>query len=148
MLKPLIFGALGLGIILVAGGAQAGDLEIAVSNVTQARGHVRVDVCTEATFAKDKATCAYSGAAPAQVGVTLVRIAHVQPGRYAAQVFHDLTDQRVVHQNFLGVPKEPIGFSNDASVHFSGPKFKDAAFSVGQEPTAIKLKLRKIMGGQ
>ena len=71
-------------------------------------------------------------------------INNVPPGQYAAQVFHDLTDQGVVHQNFLGIPREPIGFSNDASVGLTGPKFHDAAFNLRAETLRIMLKLRRI----
>ena len=134
----------GLTTVLAASAAQAAQLQVAVSGVAEARGHIRVDVCTAATFAKSKAACPYSGAAPAQPGTTVVTINNVPPGQYAAQVFHDLTDQGVVHQNFLGIPREPIGFSNDASVGLTGPKFHDAAFNLRAETLRIMLKLRRI----
>ncbi len=69
------------------------------------------------------------------------------PGEYAVQAFHDDTDQGVIHRNLLGLPRERIGFSNDAPLHVRGPRFKDAAFSVGAEVERITLRLRRLFGG-
>jgi len=125
--------------------AQAGVVEIAVTGIVQARGHVRVQLCTKDTFLKP--TCPYEASAPATVGETVVKVNNVEPGEYAATAFHDDTDQGVVHQNFLKIPRERIGFSNDVPVHFHAPHFKDAAFFVGHELQRITFKVRHIMGG-
>jgi uncharacterized protein (DUF2141 family) len=117
----------------------------AVTGVVEARGHVRVELCTQTTFLTQD--CPYGGAAPAKVGATVVRI-EAPPGVYAAQAFQDLTDQGVIHQNFLGVPREKVGFSNDAPVHMHGPRFKDAAFLVGDEVERVTLRLRRFFGAK
>ena len=141
-LGPLAFV---VGALLIAAlPASAALVEVAVTGVHDARGHIRVDLCTRDTFLKD--SCPYSGAAVATPGSTVVAITGVPPGQYAAQVFHDETDQGVVHQNLLGIPKEAIGFSNDAPLHVRGPSFKDAAFSVGSGVDHITLKLRHLFG--
>lgn len=128
--------------VLLAASARAAVVEIAVTGIVEARGHVRVQLCTKDTFLKP--SCPYEGAAPATVGATMVKINAVEPGEYAVQAFHDESDQGVVHQNFLGIPRERIGFSNDAAVHVHGPRFKDAAFMVGQEAERITLKVRHL----
>ena len=74
-------------------------------------------------------------------------IADVPPGQYAAQVFHDVDDDGKVHQNLLGIPTEPIGFSNDAPIHLRGPRFKEAAFAVEHGVRHITLKLRDLLRG-
>jgi uncharacterized protein (DUF2141 family) len=132
-------------VTVVAAPARAALVEIAVTGVTEARGHVRVELCTKDTFLTS--SCPYQGQAPATVGATVVKIAEVPPGEYAAQVFHDETDQGVVHQDLLGIPREKIGFSNDAPLHIQGPRFKDAAFMVGSELERITLKVRRLFGG-
>lgn len=122
--------------------AEAALVQIDVTGVAQARGHVRVELCTKDTFLT--AGCPYQGVAPATVGSTVVTIAEVPPGQYAVQAFHDETDEGKVHQNLLGIPREKIGFSNDAPVRLRGPKFNDAAFSVGSAMQHITLKLRHL----
>jgi len=125
--------------------AHAAMVEVAVTGIAEARGHVRVELCTRETFLTE--ACQYQGAAPAEVGATVVRIAEVPPGVYAAQAFQDVTDQGVVHQNLLGVPRERVGFSNDAPIRLRGPRFKDAAFLVGDEVQRITLRLRRLLIG-
>lgn len=126
--------------------ARAALVEISVTGVAEARGHVSVELCTRDTFLKP--TCPYQGTAPARLGATLVSIADVPPGQYAAQAFHDERDEGVVHQNALGIPTEAIGFSNDAPIHIlhRGPIFSEAAFRVERGVERITLKLRRLLG--
>jgi uncharacterized protein (DUF2141 family) len=137
-----------LGVAATLAAATAGApahgavVEVAVTGVTEARGHVRVELCTRDTFLTQD--CVYQGAAPAEVGATVVRIAEVPPGVYAAQAFQDVTDQKVVHQGLFGIPRERVGFSNDAPIRLRGPRFKDAAFVVGDDVQRITLRLRRL----
>lgn len=126
------------------GAAHAGLVEIAVTGVARARGHVRVELCTKDTFLTED--CPYQGAALATPGSTVVRISNVPPGDYAAQAFQDETDQGVVHQNFIGIPKERVGFSNDAPLHVKGPRFSDASFMVGGDSRHITLRVKHLFG--
>jgi uncharacterized protein (DUF2141 family) len=137
--------AAGALVLLAAQSARAADVEVDVAGVDQARGHVRVAICTQDTFLK--LSCPYEGSAEARPGLTVVRVTGVPPGIYAAQVFHDDTDGGVIHQNLLGIPREAIGFSNNAPLHFSGPRFSEAAFTVRSDVARISLKLRRLFGG-
>lgn len=137
--RAVASGAAALALLAVAQVAHASLVEVAVTGVAQARGHVRVELCTRTTFLTRD--CPYQGEAPATPGATLVHISNVAPGRYAAQAFQDETDQGVVHQNAFGIPRERIGFSNDAPLHVRGPRFIEAAFSVGSEMRRITLKV-------
>jgi uncharacterized protein (DUF2141 family) len=122
--------------------ARAGIVEIEVDGIAHARGHVRVELCTKATFlTKD---CPYQGTARAVRGATLVQISNVRPGEYAAQAFQDETDQGVVHQDVFGIPRERIGFSNDAPLRVKGPRFIDAAFLVGDQMRKITLRVKHL----
>jgi uncharacterized protein (DUF2141 family) len=137
--------AAALAFALADASASAAVVEIAVTGVTQARGHVHVDLCTEDTFLKEN--CPYEGSAPAVPGATIVKIAGVPPGQYAAQVFHDEDDRGRIKRNFLGIPTEPVGFSNDAPLHLHGPRFADAAFAVEHGVEKITLRLRDLLRG-
>jgi uncharacterized protein (DUF2141 family) len=63
------------------------------------------------------------------------------PGSYALSVLQDLNGNRKLDTNFIGIPKEPSGSSNDAKATFSAPKFKDAVFEVGDEPIELRIRL-------
>lgn len=63
------------------------------------------------------------------------------PGSYALSVLQDLNANRKLDVNFIGIPKEPSGSSNDAKATFSAPKFKDAVFTVGDQPVELRIRL-------
>ena len=62
-------------------------------------------------------------------------------GEYAIQVFHDTDGNGKMKTNFIGIPKEPTGVSNDAKGKFGPPKFVDAKFTVGDEPLDVPINM-------
>ena len=71
---------------------------------------------------------------------------NVQPGDYAAQVSYDENGNGKVDRAIFGIPKEGVGFSRDAPIRLSPPKWQDAMFSLSGD-TSITLRLRYFMGG-
>ena len=118
-------------------------ITVAVTNVTVAQGRVHVDICPKARFLKED--CPWSGEAPAVIGTTIVTVADVPPGVYAAQAFHDRNGNHKVDRTLFGIPTEPVGFSNDAPIHMSPPKWADAAIQHGETAQTITLKLRSFL---
>jgi uncharacterized protein (DUF2141 family) len=54
----------------------------------------------------------------------------LKPGTYAVSVLHDENANGRLETNFLGIPREGAGISNNASPEFSAPRFNDAAFQL------------------
>jgi uncharacterized protein (DUF2141 family) len=52
----------------------------------------------------------------------------LQPGTYAVALFHDENSNGKLDTNFMGVPHEGTGASNNAKGHLGPPKFSDAVF--------------------
>ena len=123
--------------------APGGTIEVAVSDVRNAKGHVKVDICTRDTFLKD---CQWSGTARAHEGTVIVEVHGVPPGRYAIQAFHDANDNGECDLGLFGIPREGVGFSNDAFRGFSKPKFDNAAFDFNGGWLRLGLKLRHMLG--
>lgn len=65
---------------------------------------------------------------------------NLQAGVYAIAVIHDENGNRKLDSNWLGIPKEPVGASNDAKGHFGPPKFEDAKFNLDKNMT-IKINM-------
>ena len=59
-------------------------------------------------------------------------------GFYAVTVIHDEDGNEDLTTNFLGIPKESIGASNDAPARFGPPKWNDAMFEIKNGQTLIK----------
>jgi uncharacterized protein (DUF2141 family) len=53
----------------------------------------------------------------------------VPPGTYAMAVVHDENMNGKLDTNWLGLPTEGYGFSNDAKAVLSAPSFADASFT-------------------
>jgi uncharacterized protein (DUF2141 family) len=133
------------GVLLLAGAAAPTTfLDVAVSNVRNSEGHVLVAVCQAPEFLAPH--CRYVGKAPAHLGTVMVRVAGIPPGTYAVQAFQDENDNLIIDRNLLGLPKEGIGFSNDAPFRFGPPSFHDAAITLGPQGGRIAIRLRYLLG--
>ncbi|MEM8550104.1 MAG: DUF2141 domain-containing protein [Verrucomicrobiota bacterium] len=64
------------------------------------------------------------------------------PGNYAASVIADQNDDGELDTNFLGMPTERYGFSNNATGTFGPASFTDASFDYtgAQQEIAIKVE--------
>jgi len=65
----------------------------------------------------------------------LVTFSNLPQGEYAVAVFHDENTNGKLDKNFLGIPKEAYGFSNDAHGVFGPPPFKDAKVTLKENST-------------
>jgi uncharacterized protein (DUF2141 family) len=52
----------------------------------------------------------------------------IAPGTYAVSVVHDENSNGKLDTNFIGMPREGVGASNDAKGHMGPPKFGAASF--------------------
>ena len=77
-------------------------------------------------------------------GTAQLEFADVAPGEYALSVYHDENRNGELDTGFMGIPKEPIGASNDARGRFGPPKFKDARFQVGHAVVELTINLQKM----
>jgi uncharacterized protein (DUF2141 family) len=62
-----------------------------------------------------------------------VTLKDIPTGVYAVSAFHDANNNKKLDTNFLGIPKEAIGISNDATGFMGAPKYKDAKFKVTKD---------------
>jgi len=73
-----------------------------------------------------KASCEFSG---------------VEPGTYAISVFHDENSNGKLDTNFMGIPREGVGASNDARGHMGPPKFDAAKFELARGRLNLKITI-------
>lgn len=130
-------GCIGL-LMLIAPAAQAATLVIRAEGVSAEQGMVYAGIC-DTSF--EEATCPYKDRGQAKGGVVEMRVRNVKPGAYAIAVFHDTNGNGKLDRNFIGLPSEPYGFSND--VGRRGPPNFDAARIVVKDPsTTIVIPIR------
>jgi len=67
---------------------------------------------------------------------------NLESGTYAVSVYQDIDTNGKINQNFLGIPKEPVGVSNNAEDLMGPPKYEDAKFNFDSNKT-VEIKLNK-----
>ena len=66
---------------------------------------------------------------------------NVALGSYAVYVFHDEDSDKKLKTNFIGMPKEGMGVSNNTKGHFGPPKYDDAKFDFNKSEQTITISL-------
>lgn len=131
---------------LAAGAAPAGaaDLAVRVLGLRSGEGVVQIALYDDSRrFPEDGGQLA-DVAIPARElegGAPIEAFADLPPGRYAVVAFHDENANREMDTNFIGLPLEGYGFSNDATVFLSAPAFEEAAFELGERGATVALDI-------
>ncbi len=94
-------------------------------------------------FPNNKSLAYRGGFVPAlQPGnVVPIDAGELPPGQYAVSVYQDLNGNHKLDMGLMGIPKEPLGASNNPKPHFGPPIFKECAFNVGETDTTISIRL-------
>lgn len=66
----------------------------------------------------------------------------IAPGRYAIAAIHDENRDGKLNANWMGVPKEGYGFSNDAKGMLGAPAFEAASFSYDGQSLDLTITLQ------
>jgi uncharacterized protein (DUF2141 family) len=66
----------------------------------------------------------------------------VPHGDYAVKIFHDENSNQKLDTNFVGMPKEMFGFSNNALGRFGPPSYEQARFRFDSEAVTVEIEMR------
>ncbi|MEQ8472154.1 MAG: DUF2141 domain-containing protein [Marinoscillum sp.] len=121
--------------ILMAQGVMAQDsvtFKLTIKNVRNQQGSVRASLfqgeenyLKKSTISKD--TTAYSQ------GEVVITFRAVPDGEYAISIYHDANDNGEMDANFMGIPTESYGFSNNAPSRFGPAKYHEAKINISKE---------------
>ena len=117
----------------------AGELIVKVNGIKDGKGEIGCALFgSETGFPMDgsKAKTKWQKAKPEGVEC---RFEGVSAGKYAVSVSHDLNGNRKTDTNFLGIPKEDWGVSNNVRPKLRAPRFEEAAFEVQAGETRIEI---------
>jgi uncharacterized protein (DUF2141 family) len=129
--------------LLAATGVQAGELKLELQGKGVAGNQIRVAVYSanqpEQFPSDDKF---YRGVvSEASSDRLTLSVPDLPAGKYAVAAYVDNNKNGRQDKNFLGVPKEIYGFSNDARGMFGPPDFGEAAFDIGENPISKSIQL-------
>lgn len=123
--------------------AQTSKVIVQVENVNVKKGGVvSTGIFVEKNFLKiGKQT--YSKVLAVTGNTMEIIYDNIPAGEYAFVAFQDVDGNNQLQTNFIGYPKEPVGFSNNARIVFGPPSFKDAKVKIEDGKTVrISIKLK------
>ncbi len=111
--------------------AQQNTLTVNITGIKSIKGNVYVYLYTseEGFPIKISKANSFKKAKVISNSVT-VYLKNLKPGTYAVSVYQDIDTNGKINQNFLGIPKEPVGVSNNVESFMGPPKYEDAKFSL------------------
>lgn len=109
---------------------ETGSVKLVVEGIDVRKGgSIAAGIFTEEFFPEaGKAT--FDRFVSVDASVMEIYFDEIPVGEYAAAVFQDVDNNGELRTNFLGVPREPVGFSMDARIRMGPPSYRDAAFEV------------------
>lgn len=121
---------------------QRSRLEVDVSGVKPGTGLVMVGLYDSRTEFPKVGKHLISRRMPASGTTTKAVFSDVPYGNYAIAVIDDQNGNGKLDMRLGLLPKEPLGFSNGASVGFGPPKFRDASFEVDEPSEVVAIKVK------
>ncbi|WP_044209018.1 DUF2141 domain-containing protein [Flammeovirga sp. OC4] len=117
-------------------------VEVTITEVSSDKGKLVIGLYNkENTFPKYEEV--YQGQIiSAQKGKVSCTFSNLPKGEYAIAVWHDENNNQSLDTNWVGIPKEKYGFSNNPDSRFGAPSFEKAAFDFNQDKTiSLTIKL-------
>ncbi len=131
----------GLLVAAVAVTANAGDLTVKLNGIRAQTGLVKVAVVNSADAWDDKAPPVQADGAPPQGDSRTFVFKNLKPGAYAVMISHDENGNGKLDANFIGMPVEGYGFSNNPKV-MRKPTWEEARFEMTDASASIDVELR------
>lgn len=112
--------------------AQSANVEITVTDLRNDNGKVLLTIYTsEQGFPNEPEKAARYFSSNIKNGKARFNF-ELEPGKYAISVLHDENINQKMDANFLGIPKEGVGASNNATGFMGPPSFEDASFTIDE----------------
>jgi uncharacterized protein (DUF2141 family) len=131
-------------IALLPAALSAADLEVTVKNINPREGEIGLALFSSPDGFPLDDRHAVRVWLPANAESLSYRFAGLAPGTYAVAVGHDLNGNRQTDTNWLGIPREPWGVTNDVRPTLRAPKYDEAALLVTADgPNRISITLSR-----
>jgi uncharacterized protein (DUF2141 family) len=119
-------------------------LGISFTNIKEAKGSLYMGIFkSEADFLLEDKTCFKKTIPVTTTGTFDLDVSELAPGTYAVSCFHDLNGNGKMDMNFMGIPTEPYGFSNNVRPTLRPPKWGEAKFEMKEGGGRISIRLEK-----
>lgn len=122
--------------------AALNDLILRLTGFPSTDGVVRIAVFdSEESWPDNTGNSIWKTVAEVSGDTLSVAVEGLEPGSYAVSVFHDRDNDSVLDRNFLGIPTESYGFSNNVRGRTGPPDFSDAVVLFEGAPLLLEIRL-------
>ena len=142
-----LFGVLAILAVVPAVAQQASSapthtLTVVVEGVNNLGGNVGILVFNSPKgWAEDRSAALKDISVPAHEGTNKIEIPGLPAGEYAVSLVHDVNVNHKLDKNFIGVPKEQYGLSNNPHVGLKAPPYSSCTFKLtGNMEVHIKMQ--------
>lgn len=118
-----------------------GTLVVSVENVNKQSGDLRLGLyISKSSYDAEDNPDYWIVHKVESTGTVRVVIEDLPFGKYAIAMIHDVNGNTELDYNFVGVPKEPYGFSKK-SARFKKPAFNEVNFDFSSDQQQVKVQL-------
>jgi uncharacterized protein (DUF2141 family) len=131
----MMTGMMMLALLAMQAGAAAplpasGSVVVTISGIKSDAGQIGCGLFRSADGFPMKSEKAEMRWQPARKGSVTCVFEGLPPGQYAVSASHDLNGNRKTDTNFLGLPREDWGVSNNVRPAMRPPRFSEAGFAM------------------
>jgi uncharacterized protein (DUF2141 family) len=132
-----------LALTLVTNASWAVDITVKVVGINSAQGQIGCSLFEKSpAFPLDNSNARQLWL-PANINGAVCKFEGVAAGLYAVSIGHDLNGNKRVDTNFLGVPKEGWGVSNNVVPTLRPPRFDEAQFQA-KDGANLELEIKLV----
>ena len=121
---------------------QTGELEVMVTGLKRLGGELALAVFDSEEAYETRSRAVSKAFVPISSDPVKWRTSLPLGTAYVVIVYQDLNANRELDTRLLGIPKEPVGVSNDARGRFGPPSFAAASFVMDAESRSIQISLQ------
>jgi uncharacterized protein (DUF2141 family) len=123
--------------------AQSGSITVHITGLKNVTGMLGVSLYNSKKGFPGKHDQAYATALK-KINATTdsVLFEHLPYGTYAVSIIHDENNNGKLDTNFIGIPKEGVGVSNNPKIGMGGPKFKDSVFTLNTKVLELTVSMK------
>lgn len=119
----------------------ANRLTINITNIENIQGTLEIGLFNNNERFLEEGQAFKTISVKVQADSETVVIENLPKGNYAISMYHDKNADGKCNRNFLGIPTEPYGFSNNFRPKFSAPTFEDCQFVLTSNQS-LKIELK------
>lgn len=118
------------------------SFELVIEGISDIKGEVRVAVFNSEESYGEKEDPLHAVVVEVKSDTVIWNEAKLPYGQYAIAVYHDKNVNGKLDSNFLGIPKEAYGFSNNARGKFGPASWKDAHFVIDEKSSSMSIQVK------